>query len=151
MASTQERAHAPRESSQLKLEVATPTGLALSTTAAHVEAPSVDGEFGVYPGHLPLLAALKSGVLSYTQGHKKHVAAVGPGFVEAGPDKVLLLTDLFADATSLSEEAVRKDLDETAKALNAFKGDPTSAEREELQRKLEWAQAREAVLKLAKA
>ena len=135
---------------ELKLEVATPTGLALSTMAQHVEAPSVEGEFGVWPGHLPLLAALRAGVLSYTKNNKKHVAAVGPGFVEAGPDKVLLLTDMFADATTIIEADVRKDLDDATKALAKFDGDPTSPERAELQLKIEWAQTRENVLRLHK-
>ena len=44
----------------LKLEVVTPGGLAVRAEADQVEAPSVFGEFGVLPGHLPLLAAMAS-------------------------------------------------------------------------------------------
>jgi F-type H+-transporting ATPase subunit epsilon len=85
----------------LKLEVATPDGLALRTEAEMVTATSVEGEFGVLPGHLPLLAATRAGLLKYRVGGKEEVAAVGPGFVEALPDRVLLLTDAFVKPANI--------------------------------------------------
>ncbi len=77
----------------LTLEVTTPLGLALRTECEFVEAPSVQGEFGVFPGHLPVLAALRSGLLKYKSSGKVHVAALGPGFVEAEPGHVNVLSD----------------------------------------------------------
>ena len=41
---------------KIQLEIVTPKGRALTATVEEVTAPSVDGEFGVMPGHLPLLA-----------------------------------------------------------------------------------------------
>jgi len=124
------------------LEVATPSGLALHTEASSVQAPSVRGEFGVLPGHLPLLAALHCGVLRYTSEGRQHVAAVGPGFVEAGPDKVLLLTDLFALPEDVDEKAVRVELEEAETALKRFPARYEGPEYVELQRDIDWAQAR---------
>ena len=78
----------------LNLEVATPSGLKLQAEVESVSAPSVHGEFGVLPDHLPLLAALALWPPPrYTVGGKSKVAAVGPGFVEAEPDRVEVLTD----------------------------------------------------------
>ncbi|HMI88940.1 MAG TPA: ATP synthase F1 subunit epsilon, partial [Polyangiaceae bacterium] len=47
---------------KVTLEIVTPTGVALSEQVNDVTAPSVEGEFGVFPGHLPLLAALRTGL-----------------------------------------------------------------------------------------
>ena len=94
----------------LKLEVATPDGLALTTDAEMVTAPSVSGEFGVLPGHLPLLAATRAGLLRYRIGGKDEIAAVGPGFVEALPDKVLLLTDAFLKPSAIDRAKAESDL-----------------------------------------
>src|SRR5688572_5059837 len=91
----------------LKLEVATPKGLMLSVDAASVTAQSVSGEFGVLPGHLPLLVATRSGVLSYVANGKRETAACGPGFAEAGPQKVLLLCDAYQPALSIDVDAAR--------------------------------------------
>jgi F-type H+-transporting ATPase subunit epsilon len=126
----------------LHLDVATPDGLALQTEAESVAAPSIAGEFGVLPGHLPLLAATKAGLLKYRVGGKDEVAAVGPGFVEALPDKVLLLTDAFLKPAQIDRAKAERELGEAEKALADFKGLLDSAEGEELVRAVEWARAR---------
>ncbi len=126
----------------LTLEVATPMGLVLKTDATSVAAPSVNGEFGVFAGHLPLLAAVKPGLLKYKSAGKDYVAAVSSGFVEAGPAKVLLLTDMFALPTDIDEAAVRAELAEAEKSLVAFKDRYEGNQYEELQRKIDWCNAR---------
>jgi len=127
---------------QLRLEVATPLGLALGTAAESVSAPSVRGEFGVLPGHLPLLAALKSGVLRYRVGGKDHVVAVGPGFVEAGSEKVLVLTDKFVTPTEIDAVVVKRELAEAEKRLAAFPDAYDGPDYEVLQLAVDWAQAK---------
>jgi F-type H+-transporting ATPase subunit epsilon len=125
----------------LTLEVATPLGLVLKTEAQSVAAPSVHGEFGVFAGHLPLLAAVKPGLLKYRIGQKDHVAAVSAGFVEAGPTKVLLLTDQFAQPKDIDEATVKAELADAEKALVAFKERYEGNQYEELQRKVDWCNA----------
>ena len=126
----------------LRLEVVTPLGTALETEASAVSAPSVKGEFGVLPGHLPLLAALQCGVLEYTIGGKKEVAAIGPGFVEAGPEKVVLLTDMIAMPDEIDADAVGQELVKATEALKQFGERHEGPEWAELNRNLTWAQAR---------
>jgi len=86
---------------KIQLEIVTPRGRALSVSAEEVTAPSVDGEFGVMPGHLPLLAALRTGLVTYRVGGETKKCAVGPGFVEAGPDKVSIVTDEFTERDAI--------------------------------------------------
>lgn len=126
----------------LHLEVATPDGLALQTEAEIVTAQSVEGEFGVLPGHLPLLAATKAGLLKYRVGGKDEVAAVGPGFVEALPDRVLLLTDAFVKPSDVDRAAAEKDLAAAERAAADYKGPMDDAAYQELSRALDWARAR---------
>lgn len=128
--------------SSLKLEVMTPKGRALEVTAKSVQAQSVSGEFGVLPDHLPVLAALKCGLLHYTTDAGAKVAAMGPGFVEAEPDRVNVLTDLFAKPEDISQEEAESDLAEADKQLQAIDEDVDSHAYREALRDLEWAQAR---------
>jgi len=127
---------------RIKLEVATPDGLALDIEVDMVTAPSVEGEFGVLPGHLPLLAALKGGVLRYRVGSKDEVAAIGPGFVDAEPNRVLVLTDAFAVPATIDRAAADKALIDAEKGLAELKGLHEGGEYEELKRNLDWARAR---------
>src|ERR1700722_12320090 len=97
---------------KIQLEIVTPKGRALSIAADEVTAPSVDGEFGVLPGHLPLLAALRTGLVTYRIGGDMKKCAVGPGFVEAGPDRVAIVTDEYAEREQIDPVLVRKELAE---------------------------------------
>ena len=46
---------------QFHLEIVTPEGVQLSEDIDELTAPSVDGQFGVLPGHRPMIAALATG------------------------------------------------------------------------------------------
>ncbi len=130
----------------LTLEIATPVGLALSTQCESIAAPSVQGEFGVFAGHLPLLAALRAGVLKYRVDGRDLLAAVGPGFVEAGPDHVLLLTDSFARPQDVDVDQVREQLADAERRLEALETEYAGVAYEEIERDIEWAHARLAIV-----
>ena len=97
---------------KLALEIVTPKGKALSVTVDEVTAPSVQGEFGVLPGHVPLVASLRTGIVTYRQGTESKRVAVGAGFVEAGHDKVVILSEEYAERQQIDPVVVRKDLAE---------------------------------------
>ena len=126
----------------LTLEVATPLGLALKAECTSVEAPSVAGQFGVLPNHLPLLAALKCGLLKYEVDGKEQVAAVGPGFVSASPDRVEILTDLFATPEDIDVDQVREELIAAEEAVRKFPKLYEGPDFQEVQRNVDWAHAR---------
>ena len=113
-------------SSLISLEVVTRTGVALRAEVDEVQAPSVAGEFGVLPGHLPLLAALKSGVLSYrTHGESKR-GVIGPGFAEVGPDKVLVLCEHWVPEDAIDPVATKAALDEERAEIERLQGEGTT-------------------------
>jgi F-type H+-transporting ATPase subunit epsilon len=97
---------------KIALEIVTPKGRALKVEVDEVTAPSVNGEFGVLPGHLPLLAALQTGIVTYRIGGESRKCAVGRGFAEAGPDKMAILTDRYVEREGIDPVVVRKDLAE---------------------------------------
>ncbi len=102
---------------RIALEVVTPRGRALTASAEEVTIPSVGGEFGVLPGHLPVLTAMRTGLLSYRQGSELHRVAVGPGFAEVGRDKIAILTDLCIERDQIDPIVIRKALAEVQTQL----------------------------------
>lgn len=102
---------------KIDLEIVTPKGKALSASVDEVTAPSVEGEFGVLPGHLPVIAALRTGLVTYRQGNESKTCAIGPGFAEAGHDKLLILAEDYADKQGLDPVVVRKELKEVETKL----------------------------------
>jgi F-type H+-transporting ATPase subunit epsilon len=111
----------------IRLEIVTPRGRTLAANVDEVTAPSVEGEFGVLPGHLPLLAALRTGIVSYRQGSETKRCAVGSGFAEAGPDKLIILTTEFAEPERVDPVLVRRDLAEVQGQLSKIEGVPIAA------------------------
>jgi F-type H+-transporting ATPase subunit epsilon len=79
---------------QLTLEIVTPDRALLREEVDEVVVPGSEGEFGVLPGHTPLLSALKIGELWYRRGQEKHYLAVAFGFVEVLPEQVTVLAQV---------------------------------------------------------
>ena len=95
----------------LHLEVITPAGSVLSTPADAVTAPGSEGEFQVLPSHLPTLAILGGGKLSYTAKGEQHSIFLRGGVIEVTQDaenpadgRVLVLAEETQRAGELDAE-----------------------------------------------
>jgi F-type H+-transporting ATPase subunit epsilon len=130
------------KSANIQLEIVTPGGICLSEEVESLTAPSVEGEFGVLPGHQPLLAALKTGIVAYVKGNEERRVAVGPGFVEVLDDRALLLTDRFTSREDVDPVQTRLELREADEALDGFDGEPGSTEHVQLVCRELWAAVR---------
>jgi len=79
---------------KLILEIVTPDKALLSEQVDEVVVPGSQGDFGVLPGHTPLLSSLRVGELWYRTGQEKHHLSVALGFVEVLPDRVTVLAQI---------------------------------------------------------
>lgn len=108
----------------LSLQVVTPEGKTLEQEVDEVTVPGLLGEFGVLPGHVPMLSAIKTGVLRYRKGSDKGLLAVGAGFAEVnGRDKVVALVQRAVLEAKLSEEAAELLLEQANERLKVNKSD----------------------------
>jgi F-type H+-transporting ATPase subunit epsilon len=126
---------------QFQLEIVTPEGVQLRQSIDELTAPSVSGQFGVLPGHRPMLAALTTGIISYVKGGATTQVAVGAGYVEIHGDKAVVLTDRFSTKAAIDPVRVRLDLKEADEALDHFAGDAGGTEHIELIARELWAAA----------
>jgi F-type H+-transporting ATPase subunit epsilon len=120
------------------LEIVTPTGVALRERVGEVTAPSVAGEFGVLPGHLPLLAALRTGIVSYKKEGKESHIAVHHGFVQVAHDVALLLTERIVKPDDVDPVRVRLRLKEVDAELDHWQGELTDPKRRALIEEEQW-------------
>lgn len=102
---------------QIEVTVTTPLGVQLREQVDELTAPSVEGEFGVLPGHLPLLAGLKTGVVRLVQKGSTTQFAVGPGFVQVTDGRAAILTDRFTKKADVDPVVARKELKEAEEAI----------------------------------
>jgi F-type H+-transporting ATPase subunit epsilon len=123
----------------IHLEIVTPDGVKLSADVNEFTAPGAEGEFGVLPGHVPLLTALATGMVTYQVGSEKHTVAISRGYAEIAADKATLLTVNFIKKEDIDPVVVRLDLKAADEALDKFDGDLQSQEYTELLAKELWA------------
>ena len=114
----------------LQLEIVTPEKLVYSDTIETVVLPTVEGEVGILPGHLPLLTQLEPGELRVMKASKPETLAVGGGFVEVSADKVSVLAESAIDVEEIDETAVEKAMERAQQALSGkAELDPAEVER----------------------
>lgn len=105
----------------LRLELVTPSGVVADTQVDEVRLPGTSGELGVLPGHRPLLAALRSGVLRWRCGAQEIRMAIGPGFAKVGAlDSVLVVTERTLRPEQVERERAGRDRDEAQAALQQW-------------------------------
>ena len=129
------------ETGQFQLEIITPDGVQLRESIDELTAPSVSGQFGVLPGHRPMLATLTTGIISYIKGGVTTQVAVGAGYVEIQGDRAVVLTDRFSNKATIDPVRVRLDLKEADAALDSFTGEAGSSDHTELIKRELWAAA----------
>jgi F-type H+-transporting ATPase subunit epsilon len=102
---------------KLRLDMVTPYKQVLSQDVEEVTAPGTVGEFGILPGHTPLLTTLKIGELSYRQGAETFHVAVNWGYVEVEDDKVTVLVETAEPADEIDLERAKVALGRAEEAL----------------------------------
>ncbi len=102
---------------KLQLVLVTPTQQVLDEEVDEIVAPGTLGQFGVLPGHTPMLATLEVGELSYRQGDKRYYLAVNWGYVEIEDDKVVILVETAEAEDEIDLERARLALGRAEKDL----------------------------------
>jgi F-type H+-transporting ATPase subunit epsilon len=125
----------------LGLNLVTPKGVIAHTDTDSVQAPGELGEFELLPGHVPMLAALKPGVL--TIGNKARTRyAVSSGYLRIDPaGAVEILVEQAVAAKDIDAAAAKTDL-AAAEAAIAGWHKPIDGEYVSLQQRAGWAKAR---------
>ena len=129
----------------MQLTVTTPRGSLVQIEVDEIAAPGALGEFGVLPGHVPFMTALKPGVLFYRTKDGPRFLAVGDGVLQvarsADSDKISVLVDRGEPARDIDRDAAAQELAAVDAELAKTKAE-TAAEVKALLGRRAWAAAR---------
>ncbi len=136
------KAQLPGLSTTLDVNLVTPKGIVVHTASDGLTAPGELGEFELLPGHVPLLAALKPGVL--TIGEKSRARyAVGSGFLRVDPTGAIeVLVEQAVLGGDVDVEKAKVDLKDAEAELAKWGDKPTDGEWKVVVNRVAWAQAR---------
>jgi F-type H+-transporting ATPase subunit epsilon len=88
----------------LKLEITTPTGQVYSKEVDMVTLPGQEGEMGILPMHVPLIALLGEGEIVARRGNEEDRVLVTRGCAEITPNRVAILTVFATDLAGIDEK-----------------------------------------------
>ena len=105
----------------LTLEIVTPEAKVYSDTIDSVVIPTVEGEIGILPGHIPLLTQVASGELRVAKGGSIQFLAVSGGFAQVDDMNVRVLAEFAITEEKIDENAVEAAMNRAEQELKASK------------------------------
>jgi F-type H+-transporting ATPase subunit epsilon len=87
----------------LRLEIVTPAGTVYSEDVEMVTLPSIAGQMGILPRHVPLIAQMVPGEMIVRKDGRDVFVATGEGLIEITGNRVAILTDLAIPADRIDE------------------------------------------------
>lgn len=123
-----------------ELSIVAPDRSVVEDRAQAVVAPGIEGYFGVMAGHLPMVSALRAGIVEYldAKGQRHHIAVSG-GFAEISGSRLTILAD---SASRASEVDIKQEEQRLEKARKALRGEDSSMSSEAATAEIEKAMAR---------
>ena len=92
--------------SVMRVEVVSNEQNIFSGEASFVVVPTIQGELGIYPQHVPILSKVRPGVLRLqVPGQAEEVlVAVSGGVLEVQPDKLTVLADIAVRSAEMDQQ-----------------------------------------------
>ena len=96
---------------RLQFELVTPERLLLSEMVEMVVVPGTEGNFGVLPGHAPLISTIRPGIIEIYQGQTitRRIFIVS-GTAEVTPERCTVLADEAVSPDTLDRGSIESDL-----------------------------------------
>ena len=109
----------------VEFELITPAKLLLAEPVEMVVIPGSEGDFGVLPGHAPLISAVRPGTVDVYQGGKvgERIFVAG-GFAEVSPERCTVLAEEAIPVEDIDKAAAEQRLDDAKAALTKAEEDP---------------------------
>lgn len=94
--------------STLTVSVVTPDGPVLEDSYEMVSCKAENGDLGILPGHIPLVAPLTISSVRLKNGENLNWIAVNGGFLEVRPDKVTVLAQSAEQPSEINVERAQQ-------------------------------------------
>src|SRR5882724_8303456 len=110
-ASTGEAAPATRSTSRVQFELVSPERLIVSAEVEMVVVPGTEGNFGVLPGHAPLISSIRPGTIDIYEGQTvtRRIFVVS-GIAEVTAERCTVLADEALTPDELDRGAIETEL-----------------------------------------
>lgn len=102
----------------IRCEIVTQERIVYSEDVDTVNLPGVEGRMGILPNHSPLLTVLDFGEVITRRSGQEEFFAIGGGFAEIQPDKVIVLADSAEHADEIDIQRAKEARERALQAMD---------------------------------
>lgn len=102
----------------VQVDLVTPEKLYASVEATLVEVPGEAGDFGVLPGHAPMISSIRPGVVTLHAKGDTRFLVMG-GMAEVTPERCTILAEYVEDVTGVTRDAATSRVAEARNKVSA--------------------------------
>lgn len=107
--------------SKIQLEIVSPQKVVYTTEVDMLIVRSTDGELGILPRHLPLVAGLVPHAMRAIVDGNEHLIAVSGGFIEVQPTKITVLASAAELPIQIDIYRAKNAYERARKRIEAFR------------------------------
>lgn len=118
---------------QIQFELVSPERLLVSQPVEMVVVPGAEGDFGVLPGHAPLISNVRPGIIAVFEDNKvaQRIFVAG-GFAEVTPERCTVLAEAATLLEDIDRAAVEVEMRNAREDLALAKDDATRGRLEQV-------------------
>jgi F-type H+-transporting ATPase subunit epsilon len=111
-------------SNTFSFDLVSPERLLVSREVGMLTIPGEEGEFGVLPGHAPLVSSLRTGIISvHDNGQLSDRIFVAGGFAEVSPERCTVLAEEAVPLSELDRATLEADIKKLNEELLVAEGE----------------------------
>jgi F-type H+-transporting ATPase subunit epsilon len=115
----------------VEFELVSPERLVISRPVEMVVVPGTEGDFGVLPGHAPLISEVRPGVIAvFDGGQVKERIFVAGGFAEVTGERCTVLAEQAMPVSDIDRASAESELKDARDDLGDAKDDASRAKAE---------------------
>jgi len=117
---------------KLTFSLVSPERELFSGDVDQVDIPGSEGDFGVFPDHTPVMAAIRTGAITvYADGQETQYFVQG-GFADVTPEGLIVLAEKASLMSEVDADTLRVDIETAKAALDGLEGEAALAAQQNL-------------------
>jgi len=112
---------------KLQFSLVSPERELFAGSVDQVDVPGTEGDLGILPNHSPLMAAIRTGVITVMDGGATSQYFVAGGFADVTPDGLTILAERALPLGDLDRDALSREISDAEAALASLTGDAQMA------------------------
>jgi len=117
---------------KLNFSLVSPERELFSGQVDQVDIPGTEGDFGVFPDHSPMMAAIRTGAITVINESKKTQFFIQGGFADVTPEGLTILAEKALPMDEVNSALIKEMMEDIEKTLAEQEGETALAAQQDI-------------------